>query len=78
MEPIRTIIKVVNHQLSIELPEGFEEKKVEVIILPHTPAENKQSLSDVLLAGPVWSVDEVKQLEATIQRGYRNWTISGF
>ena len=78
MEPIRTIIKVVNHQLSIELPEGFEEKKVEVIILPHTPAENKQSLFDVLLAGPVWSVDEVKQLEATIQRGYRNWTISGF
>lgn len=78
MEAIRTIIKVVNHQLLIELPDSFEEKEVEVLIFPHSADAPQTNLTDLLLKGPVWSEKDILDLETSIQRGYEKWTINGF
>lgn len=74
METIRTIKKVVNCQVLIDLPEAFEGKEVEIIVLPHQKNANSTRLSELLLTGPVWSDDDVQNFEATIKRGYMSRT----
>ncbi len=44
MEPIRQIVKVVNHRIEITLPENFNFDEVEITILP---TKNKQYKMDV-------------------------------
>ena len=78
MEAIRTIKKVMNHQILIDVPEFLEEQEVEIIIFPHSSYNGGSSLSQLLLNGPVWSKKDVQDFEQSIQRGYENWTINGF
>jgi len=78
MEAIRTIKKVVNHQLLIDLPDSFEEKEVEVIIFPINGEPKPTKLSELLLKGPVWSEDDISNFETDMQRGYTKWKINGF
>lgn len=51
MEAIRKFVKVNNRELNITLPETFDAKEVEVIILP----VNKNY--DI----PQWQIDEVRE-----------------
>ena len=37
MEAIRQIVKVINHELNITLPDDFNAEEVDVIILPSSP-----------------------------------------
>ncbi|MBA3985566.1 MAG: hypothetical protein H0X63_03100 [Flavobacteriales bacterium] len=51
MEAIRKIVKVVDHQLHITLPSGFNAEEVEVIIFPAT--------SEFQI--PQWQIDQVRE-----------------
>ena len=52
MEAIRQTVKVKNHTISITLPEDFNSKEVDVIILP---AQNKE------ISIPQWQIDQVRE-----------------
>lgn len=77
MEAIRIIKKVLNHQVLVDVPELNDDQEVEVIIVPHA-SNGDSSLPQLLLKGPIWSLEEVKDFEENIQEGYDNWTINGF
>lgn len=51
MEPIRQIVKVKNHKISITLPNDFNADEVEVIILP------KSNTVEI----PQWQMDQVRE-----------------
>ena len=51
MEAIRKIVTVKNHQINITLPDDFNAKEVEVIILP------KQDDFEI----PQWQINEVRE-----------------
>ncbi|RTY66286.1 hypothetical protein EKM05_11375 [Flavobacterium sp. GSP27] len=51
MEPIRQIVKVKNHKISITLPNDFNADEVEVIILP------KSNTLEI----PQWQMDQVRE-----------------
>ena len=51
MEAIRKIVTVKNHQINITLPDDFNAKEVEVIILP------KQDDYEI----PQWQINEVRE-----------------
>ena len=51
MEAIRKIVTVKNHQINITLPDDFNAKEVEVIILP------KQDDFEI----PQWQIDQVRE-----------------
>ncbi len=72
MEAIRQIKKVKNHQVSIDLPETYENEEVEVIILPVFNQKINESFSDLLLKGPVWTEKEVKTFKENLLKGYAN------
>lgn len=78
MEAIRLIKKVMNHQVLVDVPELNEDQEVEVIIIPHLSYNGESSLPQLLLNGPVWSPEEVKDFEENVQEGYASWTINGF
>ncbi len=83
MQAIREIIEVKNHQVLIQLPDSFEAKEVEVIVLPAEPQASKKDrdkaeLLEFLLNGPTWSEEDVKHFEKTIQEGWKQWKIEEF
>jgi hypothetical protein len=78
MNSIRKIHKVTDHTLLIDLPESFKDKEVEVIIRPINNHSANQNLSDLLLAGPTWTRQEISKFQALIKKGYNHWTINGF
>ena len=75
MEAIREIRKVKNHQVLIDLPNIYENEKVEIIILPILNKKRKETLSDLLLDGPVWTEEEIENFEDNLQKGYDNWKL---
>lgn len=77
MEALRTIKKVINHQVLLELPDSFEDQQVEIIIFP-VINRAAEELSALLLNGPVWSENQVDDFNETIKKGYRNWKITEF
>jgi len=77
MEAIRTIKRVMNNRVQVELPGNYENQQVEIIILPYLKTSKKQ-FSSFLLEGPVWSGKEIKHFENTLHKGYQNWKITEY
>ncbi len=48
MEAIRTLKKVKNHQVLINLPHEYENAEVEIIVLLVTPIEEQQAVSGAI------------------------------
>jgi len=50
MDYIKTIERIKNHKLTINIPEDFKSEEVEVIVLPHEPetynTENLMKISE--------------------------------
>ena len=67
MEAIRIIKKVMNHQVLVDVPELNEDQEVEVIIVPHA-SKGDSSLPQLLLKGPIWSLEEVKDIASPHQQ----------
>ncbi len=78
MDTIREIKKVKNHQVLIDLPEDYENEEIEIIILPLTRKYRDNTLSELLLKGPVWTEQEVKDFNDNIHKGYKNWKLKEF
>ena len=78
MEAIREIKKVKNHKVLINLPHIYENKEVEIIILPILNRTKNNTLSDLLSQGPVWTEQEVKNFEDNLQKGYKDWKLKEF
>ncbi len=82
MEAIKTLRKVKNYQVLIDLPEEYEGAEVEVIVLlvnsedKRKPGKKKEFLT-FLRNGPVPDEEEIKRIEA-LKQEFQNWTIQEF
>lgn len=82
MEAIKTVKKVKNHQVLIELPDDYEHAEVEVIVLLMNPEDKgkfrkKEEFLAFLRNGPVPDEEEIKKIEA-VKQEFQNWTIQEF
>ena len=59
MEAIRQTLKVINHKISITLPEDFNAEEVDVIILP---SQNNN------ISIPQWQIDQVRERSAEYKK----------
>lgn len=72
MQIIREFRIVKNNQITIDLPEYFNTREVEIIILP---VENKkEKFREILLQGPVLSEEEIARIEET-REWFNQWQI---
>lgn len=65
MEALNNIYEVVDNQITIKLPEDFDYKSVQVIVLPIFPKKeknNKEEILNDLLNIPTWTEDELKPI----------------
>ncbi|MEP6930870.1 MAG: hypothetical protein ABI850_12685 [Flavobacterium sp.] len=65
MEPIRQIITVKNHSVTVILPDDFTADKVEIIILPIQNDDYKT---------PQWQIDEVRERTEKYLKNPKNAT----
>ncbi|MEO8535025.1 MAG: hypothetical protein ABI441_14805 [Flavobacterium sp.] len=65
MEPIRQIITVKNHSVTVILPDDFTADKVEIIILPTQNDDYKT---------PQWQIDEVRERTEKYLKNPKNAT----
>jgi len=84
MQAIRNIYTVQNNQIVITLPNTFQHKAVEVIVLPfdeYETAEKTQQDKNAglkrLLAFSVWSENDIQQISET-QNFINQWKIEEF
>ncbi len=85
MEALRNIYKVENNRIIIDLPQSFNHKEVEVIIMPFLKyqiiekckQQNKQKQIENLLSVSVWKDDDIKQIYES-QNIINKWKIEEF
>lgn len=66
MQAIREIKKIKDKKIVVNLPEDFQAKEVEVIILPVVHKKRKkrsQKVSALLLKGPLLSKREIENIK---------------
>lgn len=65
MEALRLILEPQNHQLVIDIPPGFDQRPLEVIVIPvtentlETTPTNRRRWPSPILAGTVTLIDEL-------------------
>lgn len=82
MEAIRILTTVKNHELTLELPTSFENKEVEVIILPldsdrNTQPIKKEEFLQFLKDGPTLRDEELDRIN-DLKKEFRHWTFDEF
>ncbi|MFQ5628070.1 MAG: hypothetical protein ACE5I1_04850 [bacterium] len=78
MTAIRSIQDVKSGAVTINLPNDFHAKKVEIIILPvDEPSDGEQSLQDLLLDAPTLTEDELQEYE-TVREWMSQWHAKEF
>ncbi len=82
MEALRNIYKVENNRIVIDLPQSFNHKEVEVIVMPFLESQiirkdeqhNKQKQIENLLSVSVWQDDDIQQIYES-QNVINKWEI---
>ena len=82
MEAIRILTTVKNKGISLDLPASYENKEVEVIVLPLDTERtlrpiNKQEFLQFLKDGPTLSDEELSCID-DLKKEFRNWTFDEF
>ena len=82
MEALKRITTVKNRQVLIEVPDYFEEKEVEVIVLTAEPGakhqqHDKKKFLEILRNGPTLSEEELQKIDE-VKKEFRNWTLDEF
>ena len=78
MIAIREIQEVKSGTVTIDLPNNWRVKKVEIIILPIEERSNEEkSLSELLLEGPTLTDDELQEYE-TVREWMNQWHVEEF
>jgi len=86
MQALRTIHTVQNNQIIINLPESFQHKSVEVIVLPiyeynafaqENPKANKNERLAKLLSLSVWNETDIERIYQS-QTLMNQWKIEEF
>ncbi len=85
MEALINIYKVENKRIIIDLPQSFNYKEVEVIIVPFLKhqiiekdkQQNKQKQIENLLSVSVWKDDDIQQIYES-QNIINKWEIEEF
>ncbi len=78
MNEIKKITEVKSGSITIDLPDEFNEKKVEIIISPiEDNEENHQSLQKLLLNGPTLTDDELQEYQR-VRDWMNQWSIREF
>ncbi len=82
MEAIRILTTVKNTELVLELPISFENKEVEVIVLPldsgvHVGWGKKEDFLRFLKDGPTLSDEELPRSDA-VKKEFRHWTFDEY
>lgn len=78
MMALRIIQDVVAGEVTIKLPEHFEAKRVEVIMLPvEDTAEEPQQLQQLLLTAPTLSDDDLERY-AQVRDWMSQWVVNGY
>lgn len=82
MEAIKTIKKIKNHQILIDVPDIYENTHAEIIVLLMEPGdENKTDEREEFLAflqdGPTLSEEEIQRIE-NVGQELNRWTIQEF
>ena len=76
MQVIREIKKIKDKKIVVDIPEDFQGKKVEIIILPvaHKNKKRLLKLSGILLKGPSLNRKEIENIKG-IQYWLREWKV---
>ena len=82
MEAIKTTQRVKNHQISVYLPDMYENAEVEVIVLlmdsnSQKSDSKKEAFLQFLRNGPTLSDEELQQIEM-VQQELKTWTVQEF
>ena len=85
MEALRNIYTVENNRIIIDLPQNYNHKEVEVIILPFLQYQiiekkkkkDKQKQIELLLSISVWNDKEIQQIYES-QNIINQWKIEEF
>ena len=65
MEAIKKIIKTHNNKITIDIPEEFKNKNIEVIMIPSEENDkfSKKNFLQLLNSGPTLSDDEINNIK---------------
>jgi len=78
MNAIRQIKEVKAGAITIDLPDGFSAKKVEIFILPFDDTDGEeQNLQDLLLDAPTIGDDEVQEFNR-VRDWMSQWNVKTF
>ena len=79
MQVIREIKKIKDKKIVVDIPEDFQAKKVEIIILPvaHKNKKRLLKLSGILLKGSLLNRKEIENIKG-IQYWLREWKVPKF
>ncbi|GAK54914.1 hypothetical protein U27_01745 [Candidatus Vecturithrix granuli] len=82
MEAIRILTTVKDNGIALELPISFENKEVEVIVLPldssvHVGSVKKEEFLRFLKDGPTLSDEELHRIDA-VKKEFRHWTFDEY
>lgn len=82
MEALKTSATVKNRQITIDLPDYFEDEEVEVIVLSATTdVERKHVQKNVFLEflrnGPILSDEEIQRIDE-VKKEFQTWMLKGF
>lgn len=75
MDALRFFSVIKDRKIILDIPPNFTSENVEIIILPLKNKKGK--LKELLLEGPVWSEEDVKEIEK-VGEGLRRWKIEEF
>lgn len=82
MEAIRTTQRVKNQQISVHVPDMYENAEVEVIVLlmdskNQKSGNKKEAFLQFLRNGPTLGDEELQQIEM-VQQELKAWTVQEF
>ena len=79
MEAIKKIIKTKNNKITLDIPNEFKNKNIEVIMIPSEEEDkiNKEDFIKFLKSGPTLSNNEIDNIEK-VGKNINQWKIEKF
>ena len=79
MEAIKKIIKTKNNKITLDIPNEFKNKNIEVIMIPSEEEDkiNKEDFIKFLKSGPTLSDNEIDNIEK-VGKNINQWKIEKF
>ena len=79
MEAIKKIIKTKNNKITLDIPNEFKNKNIEVIMIPSEEEDkiNKEDFIKFLKSGPTLSNNEIDNIKK-VGKNINQWKIEKF